>query len=83
MQKSMRCPESRLDYYRTYWGPESEVIKSAKRRYGDPVTGTWIEKYLYAQNELQLLTEDSAETFRYNEDVSIIKVTDSSGQEHF
>lgn len=72
-----------LDYYRSYWGPESEVIQSARRRDGDPVTGTWIDKYLYAQNELQLLNEGSAEAFRYTEDVSIIKVTDSSGQERF
>lgn len=72
-----------LDYYRFYWGPESEVIESTRRRDGDPVTGTWIDKYLYAQNELQLLTEDSTETFRYTEDVLIIKATDSSGQEHF
>ncbi|MBY3531217.1 alpha/beta fold hydrolase [Rhizobium laguerreae] len=72
-----------LDHYRFYWGPESEVIESARRRDGDPVTGTWIDKYLYAQNELQLLKGDSAETFRYTEDVSIIRVTDSSGQERF
>lgn len=72
-----------LDNYRFYWGPESEVIESARRRDGDPVTGTWIDKYLYAQNEFQLLREDSTETFRYTEDVSIIKVTDSLGQEHF
>jgi pimeloyl-ACP methyl ester carboxylesterase len=73
----------KLDFYRVYWGPESEVIDSARRRDGDPVTGTWIDKYLYAQNELQLLTEGSAEAFRYTEDVSIVKVTDSSGQERF
>lgn len=72
-----------LDFYRFYWGPESEVIESARRRDGDPVTGTWIDKYLYAQNELQLLNKGSAEAFRYTEDVSIIKVTDSSGQERF
>lgn len=72
-----------LDFYRVYWGPESEVIESARRRDGDPVTGTWIDKYLYAQNELQLLNEGSAEAFRYTEDVSIVKVTDSSGQERF
>lgn len=72
-----------LDHYRFYWGPESEVVESARRRDGDPVTGTWIDKYLYAQNELQLLNEGYAETFPYTEDVSIIKVTDSSGQERF
>ncbi len=72
-----------LKYYRSYWGPESEVIASARRCDGDPVTGTWIDKYLYAQNELQLLNEGSAEAFRYTEDVSIIKVTDSSGHERF
>ncbi len=72
---------SELSFYRVYWGPESEVIDSAKRREGDPVTGTWIDKYLYPQNELHLLNEGSSETFRYTEDVGISKVTDSSGQE--
>jgi hypothetical protein len=73
----------RLENYRFYWGPESEVIKSARRRDGDPVTGTWIDKYLYAQNELKSLKEGFTETFGYTEDVSIIKVIDSSGKEHF
>lgn len=52
------------------------MIASAKRRNGDPVTGTWIDKYLYAQNELRLLNEGDTQDFEYTEDVSIIKVTD-------
>lgn len=72
-----------LDHYRFFWGPESEVIASARRRDGDPVVGTWIDKYLYAQNELQLMNEGSAEAFPYTEEISIIKVTDSAGRGYF
>lgn len=74
-----------LPLSRTYWGPESEVVGSARRRDGDPVTGTWIDKYLYAQNELNLLLDERFETenFPYTEDLSIVRVIDSRGEEIF
>lgn len=65
-----------------FWGPCWEVLYAAKRRPGEPVKGTWFDKYLIPQNEYRLIGEQSDETFRYDEtELSINKVRDQDGNE--
>ncbi len=64
-----------------FWGPRNELVDSARWREGDPIRGTWFDKYLIPQNELRLILTGSEENYRYNEQLRITKVIDGHGVE--
>jgi hypothetical protein len=61
-----------------FYGPRSEVLNSANWKPGEPIRGTWFDKYVIPQNELRLLREGSAEVYQYDEQLRINKVREGS-----
>lgn len=64
-----------------FWGPQSELIKSAQWRKGQAITTTWFDKFLIPQNELDQILSGEKTQFNYDETMDIIKVLDEDGQE--
>ncbi len=71
----------RLDAPQSFWGPRTDLVANARWTKGEAISWTWVDKYLIPQNELLLLKSRSSDSFRYDEEVEIIKVLDARGNE--